>query len=470
MYLSLVQSIADYSLPAYAPYVHRDALNRIRNVETEAAMIVGGTVARTRLTAIYGEANVLPIERRTELLSAKFYERVLRLPDDNPARRVALQPPPVPAGGCAMRAKRSWRKVALEVTDAAGLAKTVRDPTPVCAAEPPWRTAGRAAPPTFVCELDGNVTRKDPAEKRKEAFHRTLASLPGAAVEAFSDGSVLQPEICKSGGGGFYLTDAAGRAHRRRCPAGGLCNSMRAEMHAILLVLTTLLRNSDQTPEEEGAVRMPRGAEVRIATDSQSALRALLTGPGLQRCRLGQQIWAALHELGSRFDVHVTLVYCPGHVDIAGNEEADAEAKKAAAQHLSDDATPIPLGVAATALRQHVRRRRETDALGNGGAWAEACKDGAPKWSDDGMSRAEQRILAQFRAGKTPLVAEYRHLCNFTDTPTPACECGAATESVRHMVLECPIHTVARNRLFAPPVEPGLQVLARHPDRALRFL
>eukprot|EP00662_Eupelagonemidae_sp_cell21_P020406 gene20406-36800_t len=44
MYLALVQSIADYALPAYAPYVHPDALKSIRHVEKEAAMLVGGTI------------------------------------------------------------------------------------------------------------------------------------------------------------------------------------------------------------------------------------------------------------------------------------------------------------------------------------------------------------------------------------------------------------------------------------------
>ena len=94
LYLSLVQSIADYALPAYAPFVHDDALRRIRNLEKEAAMLVGGTVARSSLAAIYGEAGTLPLRRRTELLSARLYERLLRLPPSTPARRTAELPLP----------------------------------------------------------------------------------------------------------------------------------------------------------------------------------------------------------------------------------------------------------------------------------------------------------------------------------------------------------------------------------------
>eukprot|EP00660_Eupelagonema_oceanica_P019589 gene19589-biopygen23212 len=51
LYLALLQSIADFALPAYAPYVRDGALDPVRQVEKQAAMHIGGTVSRTRLTA-----------------------------------------------------------------------------------------------------------------------------------------------------------------------------------------------------------------------------------------------------------------------------------------------------------------------------------------------------------------------------------------------------------------------------------
>ena len=121
-YLALVQSIADYSLHAFAPYVPPEALRRISALEKEAAMLIGGTVSRTRLTAIYGEANVVPLQRRTALRSAGMYERLRRLPPDNPARRTAEAPMPTPqaagpgagpANTVRALARRSWRGTAL---------------------------------------------------------------------------------------------------------------------------------------------------------------------------------------------------------------------------------------------------------------------------------------------------------------------------------------------------------------------
>ena len=470
MYLALVQSVADYALPAYAPYVHPDALSSIRRIERESAMLVGGTIERTRNKAIYAEADTMPIDRRAELQSARMYERALRLPADNPLRQAVLAPAPEPAAGQQSRASHSWRRAARAGVEAAGLARTRREPIPVCAAEPPWEEEGAATPPTFVPFLDEKVTRKDPPEKRKQAALRTMARLPDAAVTVFTDGSVLHPKESRRGGGGFCLTDAEGKRATGRCPAGGYCNSMRAEKIAIHHALREMLEKGGE--KETDGIALPRGAEVRIATDSQSAIRALQAGAAAQRSVLGQQIWSALRALARRHRAHVTIVYCPGHVQIAGNEAADDEAKAAAKEapgDPSEDPTPIPLGVAATVLKRHFREQQAAEARRDDGHWAKACKDGPPKWKDhEGMTRAEQRILAQLRAGKCSLLKDYRHLCGWAESP--ACECGAPEQSVEHVLLQCPIHVPARNRLFVPPMTFGVEVLARFPERAARFL
>ena len=51
--------------------------------------------------------------------------------------------------------------------------------------------------------------------------------------------------------------------------------------------------------------------------------------------------------------------------------------------------------------------------------------------------------------------------------PTPACECGAPVQDVEHVLLRCPIHVKARNRLFEPPMKVGLEVLAQTVGDAL---
>ena len=130
-----------------------------------------------------------------------------------------------------------------------------------------------------------------------------------------------------------------------------ICDSYHAELHALRLALRALA--------EDGRIAVPRGAEIQILTDSQSAIRALAAGPWRQRSRLPQQVWSGLCKVSEVHDAHVTLVYVPGHADIAGNEEADEEAKEAAraAQGTpGGDPTPVPHGLARTVVRAHGRR------------------------------------------------------------------------------------------------------------------
>lgn len=170
----------------------------------------------------------------------------------------------------------------------------------------------------------------------------------------------------------------------------------------------------------------------------------------------------------------MTLVYCPGHVQIEGNEEADKEAKKAAESAPEDpaqDPTPIPHSVAVAVLKHYYRAEQHAEwCHSDNGHWAKVCTV-PPRWKDqEGATRAEERILAQFRAGKCSLLADYRHMNGWEESP--ACECGAPVQDVEHVVLHCVSgnHVPARNRLFEPPAKIGVEVLARFPKRAVRFL
>ena len=77
-------------------------------------------------------------------------------------------------------------------------------------------------------------------------------------------------------------------------------------------------------------------------------------------------------------------------------------------------------------------------------------------------------MVAQLRAGRCPITAEYRHRCGWEETP--ACACGSAVESVAHLVLSCPRYEKERQRLLHWPGERSLTVLAREPARVMAFL
>eukprot|EP00660_Eupelagonema_oceanica_P019053 gene19053-biopygen4268 len=257
-------------------------------------MHVGGCVARTRTTAIYGEAGLQPIALRAELSAAGMYERLKRLPADNPARAMAERPEPGRAAAAQWR-PQGWRRTAVRTVAEAGLADVPREETPTAA---PARGALPERSPSFHPYLAERVTRRDSAEKRKKAALDKIASLPRPDVTVYTDGSVLSPATCGHGGGGYYMVDAAGAERRGRCPAGRICSSFHAEAHAVLHALRELAA-------EALGIAIPRGAEVQVLTDSQSVVRRLARGPWQQPSRLGQQIWEALHAVEAAHGAHV---------------------------------------------------------------------------------------------------------------------------------------------------------------------
>eukprot|EP00660_Eupelagonema_oceanica_P019170 gene19170-biopygen23906 len=166
-----------------------------------------------------------------------MYERLQRLPRDNPARAVALKPEPRgEANPCAPATRPGWRRTARETVEAAGLAGAERQP-----------------PPTFQATLCEPVSKRDPVEKRKAVALRTIAGLPPAEVTVYTDGSVLVPTRSRHGGGAYVLTDGTGKEHRGHTPAGKWCTSFHAEMHALRHALRGLL--------EDASITVPLGAE-----------------------------------------------------------------------------------------------------------------------------------------------------------------------------------------------------------------
>eukprot|EP00666_Eupelagonemidae_sp_cell4sb_P002759 gene2759-19799_t len=367
----------------------------------------------------------------------------------------------------------------------ADLAHAQPEALPICAAEDSIIPLRR--PPSFHPNLCEPVTKKrDSAARRKEVALLTIARLPPAQVRVCTDGSVLVPRCSRHGGGAYVLNDGSDVQHRGRIAAGEWCNSCQAEKLAMLHALRSLL--NDRT------IAVPQGAEIKILTDSQAAIRALERGPHCQGTILGQRIWAALCGVGRRFDAHVTIAYTPGHVGIEQQEEADEEAKEAARDAVMDliyraddgeaerDPTPLPLDVAMNVLQSYFRSEQRS-AVERDSHWWETTQGDAPKWPK-GISRAQERILAQLRAGKCPITAQYKHLIAATECacddkrrkrvesgcvrcPAAGCLCGAPMDSVRHLVLECPLYEQARQEMMTPKTGNSMTILAQEPERVL---
>ena len=204
----------------------------------------------------------------------------------------------------------------------------------------------------FHVEHAIQTSRMDHPETRHAAATNFLQQLPPADIVVWTDGSAEGGTT--RGGAGVVIHWGDSRRSWNR-PAGKHTSSFRAEcvaLHSALTELSSMLVGADEV------------TRVRLCTDSLSALSALAAGPSAQRHRICADIWGALEKcaLPSRiFD----FVWVPGHCDISGNEEADAEARLGSGARQDDQ--PIDFPVARAAGRRHAevtRRQRYLAALG----------------------------------------------------------------------------------------------------------
>jgi hypothetical protein len=146
---------------------------------------------------------------------------------------------------------------------------------------PPWDTEVDV---DFVPSLLLPTTREDCDNIRRQAALVMLPELPLPTISAWTDGSASGST--RRGGAGAIVEFDGGR-QKLHGPAGDHISSFRAECVALRICINHI-----------GVNYLPnlpvRPAEIRICTDSLSALCAMKAGPSAQRHLICGQIWDEL--------------------------------------------------------------------------------------------------------------------------------------------------------------------------------
>ena len=95
VYLTYIRSCIDYCCAAWAPSTSKTSLDKLETVQNSAARIITQCTKTTQTDALLTEANLLPLKDRMKELGAIAFEKSLRLPPENPRRKVAeMEGPP----------------------------------------------------------------------------------------------------------------------------------------------------------------------------------------------------------------------------------------------------------------------------------------------------------------------------------------------------------------------------------------
>ena len=136
----------------------------------------------------------------------------------------------------------------------------------------------------------------------------------------------------------------------------------------------------------------------------------------------------------------------PGHVDVRGNEKADAALRALTAPHKAILHTDMrrPLREAITN-----RRHRKWNSLAREGRKLRGIRNDVKDWtSSHNKSRRIETVLARLKLGHIIITQVYLMQ---GQTERPKCNRCRVTITVKHLRLECRKYVTIRNRYFRNP-------------------
>ncbi|XP_070182483.1 uncharacterized protein [Littorina saxatilis] len=221
----------------------------------------------------------------------------------------------------------------------------------------------------------------------------------------------------ENGGSGVFIQMPGRPPETLTTPCGVLCSNFKAEVVA-LHTAADFLTSLEEAPPK-----------VVFLSDClyMSALH-VLTAPAEH---LVEELKKSLNDLSQK--ASVVLQWIPAHCGIAGNEKADGLAKDAGRQEQPETSLSF----------------RETKTLIKH-RWKTAFKErnGGYKPDQDPihrLSRAEQTAIFRLRTGHCGFKA---HLKRIGVAESALCDCGAADQTVEHVLNTCTNFTLLRNQIW----------------------
>lgn len=192
-----------------------------------------------------------------------------------------------------------------------------------------------------------------------------------------------------------------------------------------------------------------------LGADNQAAISALTVVKATNGKYIADELLKTAARIKKTRDsprYSLTIRWTAVHAGIAGNEEVDGEAKKAA-EGLTTEAKLLPpflrrpLKLNGSALRQQKKSelKKRWKREWNASTRASKYKNIDPSFpsnkymkliSDDRLSRADISRISQLITGHIPLNAYLERIRRVDSARCPAC--GHPKENVQHYILECP--------------------------------
>ena len=409
LYRSLVRSKLDYGCIVYgsARKSYLDTLDRVQNA---ALRICLGAFRTSPISSLHVEANELPLTLRRQKL-ALLYILKLRSNPSNPAYASVFhgsckvlfdaKPSCIPTLGLRMLQPLSDSVVSLSCIAEHCLPKI-----------PLWLLQ----PPHFNYSLYRFGTKSfTPPDFYLSAFKELLSDFPDHQ-KIYTDGS-------KQGSTVAAAAVTKGQVLVKRLPNHAF--NFSAEARAILLSIDII----KQSPNRQ----------FLILSDSLSCLQAIenrnLHNP------LVVEILESIHELLAT-GRHITFIWVPSHIGIAGNEAADATAKAALCLPVSN--TKIPFTDLKPLVSAYVSKSWQESWNAETNNKLHQMQPEIKSVVLNNLTRRDEIVIHRLRVGHTHLTHSYR----LNKEPPPDCEACHCPLTVEHILISCSKYTLVRCKYF----------------------
>ena len=202
------------------------------------------------------------------------------------------------------------------------------------------------------------------------------------------------------------------------------------------------------------------GREISLGVDNQAAIARLNMRVSNSATYITDEIYKTVYKLTTKFpQAKFEVRWTPGHVGIAGNEEVDIEAKKAASglcfnTNCNFGILKRPLPISRSAHRQVLKDEvlllyreefQHSARICRSTRYDPTMPSNRYRKLIESLPRLHTSILTQLRTNHIPLRA-YLHKIKVEDSPVcPHCE--DAPETVTHFLMFCPRYATQRREL-----------------------
>ena len=238
----------------------------------------------------------------------------------------------------------------------------------------------------------------------------------------------------------------------------GQASIFTAELYAVKTAINKILADDGGTKK------------FTIFSDSQSALLSLKPGAALSP--IAEDIKTAINQ-ASRKSIEIDFCWVPGHMNISGNEKADAAAKEAAARITTLTPTrAIPHTDMKRTIKCAIIKGWQEKWLSfnqEGSKLREIKRDVGAWISSYNKNRRQETALCRLRIGHTNITHAF--LMERNRNP-PVCERCRVPITVKHLLVQCRKYDATRNKYFdnASLADMLAETSDYSPSRLFKFL